>query len=465
MKKICVAILSFTLMTGELSAQLKTEPTVVASAEGATKDEATKMALRSVIEQAFGVYVASNTSLLNDEVVQNEVATISNGNIKEYKVLSSDFINGRYYVTLQATVSLKKLFDYSKEQAVKKGMTVRINGEILNNDFQLARLNYELNKKAERLAINNMIKQLEELTKSVPLLDYEMELTEPRKITYTPTFSGSQYYIDIAGYDGRLALGKPYLSGAELLKELKKYENYWGISGKLTPKFNDNTVRFFDIFISTMEAVAVGQGECQEAKKYNFDLYYTPCHFGGGYENKGFSYVLRNPVEIYKYVLYGLDLLFVQRVNISDDKSNFTSALVVPRIRWDDPYKGSQYVNYVFPYGYKNAPTFGLYLGRPDVLYIGERITKRNKIKFSYKIGDRIAIGDGSNYAPQDEFRICIPQDEIGNYNSFSINYKYPTQNELDMYNSICGKLYSIGISGHEYDYYDEIVRRKFLKL
>ena len=45
--------------------------TLVVSGEGATKEQATHVALRSAIEQAYGVFVSANTEILNDELVKD----------------------------------------------------------------------------------------------------------------------------------------------------------------------------------------------------------------------------------------------------------------------------------------------------------------------------------------------------------------------------------------------------------
>ena len=64
------------------------EVTLVVTGEGATKEEATNNVLRSAVEQAFGVFVSANTTILNDEIVRDEIATITSGNIKSFKELA-----------------------------------------------------------------------------------------------------------------------------------------------------------------------------------------------------------------------------------------------------------------------------------------------------------------------------------------------------------------------------------------
>lgn len=75
---------------------------------GETKDEATKIALRSAIEQAFGVFVSSNTQLLNDSLISDEIATISSGNIKHYEYISEQKYENGYSVSLKATEAVSK---------------------------------------------------------------------------------------------------------------------------------------------------------------------------------------------------------------------------------------------------------------------------------------------------------------------------------------------------------------------
>ena len=97
------------------------EVTLTVSSDGVSKDEATKLALRSAIEQAYGAFISSNTTILNEEIVKDEVVTIASGNIKSYEEISCEKMpNGKIFVVLKATVSLSKLANY----AISKGEKV-----------------------------------------------------------------------------------------------------------------------------------------------------------------------------------------------------------------------------------------------------------------------------------------------------------------------------------------------------
>ncbi|MFR3187689.1 MAG: hypothetical protein ACLTOV_06745 [Phocaeicola sp.] len=127
--------------------------TLIVSADAKTKDEATKIALRSAIEQAYGTFVSTNTTILNDELAKDEIVTISSGNIKEYKEIASEQMpNGNMYVTLQATVSISKLVSYAQS----KGAETEFAGSTFGMNMKMK----ELNKKNEEIALKNWVEQV-----------------------------------------------------------------------------------------------------------------------------------------------------------------------------------------------------------------------------------------------------------------------------------------------------------------
>lgn len=142
---------------------------LVVSADGPTKTQAIDNALRSAIEQTYGTFVSANTQILNDELVKDEIATVSSGNIQKYKeVAVVNLPNGNTSVSLNVTVSLKKLVKYAQS----KGAECEFAGATFGANARL----YEFNKRNEQLAIQNMIKQLDALR---PIYDYDIEVSEP----------------------------------------------------------------------------------------------------------------------------------------------------------------------------------------------------------------------------------------------------------------------------------------------
>ena len=64
-------IISLLCVINPLRAQDK-EVELVVNGDGPTKELATRNALRSAIEQAYGTFVSASTEILNDELVKDE---------------------------------------------------------------------------------------------------------------------------------------------------------------------------------------------------------------------------------------------------------------------------------------------------------------------------------------------------------------------------------------------------------
>lgn len=148
----------------------KDDAVLVVFGEGSTKDDATKVALRSAIEQAFGTFVSSNTAILNDNLVKDDIITVSSGNIKNFKYLSENQKDGKWYVTLQTIVSIGKLTSYVQQ----KGGTTELAGATFAMDVKMKKL-YKQN---EETALKHL---MDELKIIVPqMFDYSIEASSPR---------------------------------------------------------------------------------------------------------------------------------------------------------------------------------------------------------------------------------------------------------------------------------------------
>lgn len=147
---------------------------LVVAGEGPTKDEATKAALRGAIEQAFGTFVSSNTKILNDELVKDEIVTVSSGNIKNYTILSDCELDGTWSVTIQTTVSVGKLIKYVQS----KGAEAELAGATFAMNVKMK----ELYKYNQYTALVNLRKQLKPLISTS--FDFELNISEPTGGTY-----------------------------------------------------------------------------------------------------------------------------------------------------------------------------------------------------------------------------------------------------------------------------------------
>lgn len=132
--------------------------TLTVSAQGQTISEAKQNALRDAIEQAFGTFISSNTEILNDELVKDEIVSVSNGNIQDYEVISEvQLPNGYYATTLKARVSVTKLTSFVES----KGVSVEFKGGVFASNILIQ----ELHKKNELKAINSIVPVLKEISR------------------------------------------------------------------------------------------------------------------------------------------------------------------------------------------------------------------------------------------------------------------------------------------------------------
>lgn len=149
--------------------------TLVVSGQGATQDEAKQIALRSAIEQAFGTFVSSRTEILNDELVKDQIVSVSNGNIQKFEVLSSLYLKEQklHLVTLNATVSLDKLTSFVQSKGYND-ISFDGGGFTMNLKIQ------KLNASSEIVAIQNLIEQ--GLALSGEFFDRELQVGSPSLI-------------------------------------------------------------------------------------------------------------------------------------------------------------------------------------------------------------------------------------------------------------------------------------------
>lgn len=172
MKRIFKILFLLLAATTELNCYAgdKDEITLTVTSDGATKDEAIKNALRTAIEQAYGAFVSANTTILNDELVKDEIVTVSNGSIKEYKEIASAQIeNGTCSVTLSATVSLPNLITYAKNHGSEC--------EFAGNTFGMEMKLFNLQKENEIKAIYNLIPTVKNLCRTS--MYWTMKVDEP----------------------------------------------------------------------------------------------------------------------------------------------------------------------------------------------------------------------------------------------------------------------------------------------
>ena len=108
------------------------EKKVIADGYGATPEEALEKALQNAVEQAAGSYVSSMTEIENDEIVKDEVLSLSHGFIKEHRKLSESKFEDEYKVVVAAIIVEKQMI----ERLEASGIKVNYNASGLVSDLK-----------------------------------------------------------------------------------------------------------------------------------------------------------------------------------------------------------------------------------------------------------------------------------------------------------------------------------------
>ena len=155
---------------------------------GETKEEAVQNALLSALKQSFGVFISSNTEIINDVLTKDKISELSSGNILEYNILS-ETQNGNYYNTLVSSkISMNTLASYTKNKVDSN----EISGDVFVSNFLIK----ELNKENELQSIKDLIEYSKKVLPTT--LDFYINSGEP----ITVTDEQFDDYIDTHNYIG-----------------------------------------------------------------------------------------------------------------------------------------------------------------------------------------------------------------------------------------------------------------------
>lgn len=248
---MCALILLMSIPFIEIEAQPTSIPMqkvndiqLVATGDGDGKEQAIQVALRSAIEQAFGTFVSSNTQILNNELVKDELTAVSSGNIRDYKILSEYENNGKYFVSLQAVVSINKLAEFAKS----KGNAAELAGNV-----------FLQNKRMKALQISNAQKAVENVKIQMKAMlpfcfDYAIEVSEPKTVRFVDKKTGiTQEYakmyevpikVIISANKNINSFNDTYLS---TLKSLRAYESHFSFRQGLFYDMLDQMILGFKI--------------------------------------------------------------------------------------------------------------------------------------------------------------------------------------------------------------------------
>jgi hypothetical protein len=255
MKKLILLLI--TLFTLNVKSQDDKEVTLTTLGTGASKEDAKNNALRSAIEQAFGTFVSSNTSVVNDELIKDEIINVSNGNIKKYTIISENMLpNNTWVVSLNATVSAGNLTKFCES----KGIKVDFKGALFAANIKIM----ELNKNNEIKTIDNLFKICCEIIPK--LYNYSLKISEPKKV--------NDYAVsDINIYAG----------------------------------FNDNIKILSDLVFSTFCGVSINSNELNNYKNVNVEYFPFLLLAYDRNQNNQFKYSKYENVFIGRKITYELD--------------------------------------------------------------------------------------------------------------------------------------------------------------
>ncbi len=216
--------------------------------EGKTKDEAKYNALRNALEQAFGTFISSNSTLLNDELTKDEIVSVSSGNIQGFKIISETLLpNGNYSSIVEATVSIGNFTKFCES----KGITVEFKGGLFAANIKLQ----ELNKKNEEA----VMKDLYTISNSIirkGLFDFSIITDEPKQISGGPDY------------------GK------------------WDVKLNISSKANKNLNSIFQIITTTLSSISLNENEVLDYENKNISVFKLK------WENDIYNFRSIAPVEL-----------------------------------------------------------------------------------------------------------------------------------------------------------------------
>lgn len=250
-----IAFLASCLLFAATSyAQTSDLVTLTVSADGPTKTDAVKNALRSAIEQTYGAFVSANTSILNDNLVKDEIVTISTGNINSYEELSSmSMPDGRWFVSLRARVSISKLVSYAQS----KGAETEFAGAAFGMNMKMK----ELNKQSEIKILDNLLLQVKALMPYA--FDTKLQVGQVRNA------------------DPSMVLDKINEDDELYNMIVSKTKDAYSIDMTIFSLPNKNTGQLIDLILNTFESLSLPQFEASEIEALNMDLYTTTVHLNG----------------------------------------------------------------------------------------------------------------------------------------------------------------------------------------
>lgn len=171
MKKNIAILLYFIVFLCNIQAQEAKTVHLITYGIAETEEEATKSALRSALEQTFGTFVSANTQIINDELIKDDIVSLSTGNIESYKKISiTRSQDGKVEVTIDAIISVGRLVKYAQS----KGISTELDGASFTYNMKMRKLN----KENELAMLRHLYDKMIRISK-LHLFDFNLNVHEP----------------------------------------------------------------------------------------------------------------------------------------------------------------------------------------------------------------------------------------------------------------------------------------------
>lgn len=122
------------LLLSSILCAANVEEEVIATGYGMDKKQALDNAFMDAVKQSVGVVIDSQTMLENDEIIQDQILTASNGFVTKYDIVKESANNGLYQVTIKATVKNQTIQEKVKSLNIATHK-VSIDGNALKNQI------------------------------------------------------------------------------------------------------------------------------------------------------------------------------------------------------------------------------------------------------------------------------------------------------------------------------------------
>lgn len=207
---------------------------------GNTAELAVKNALRSALEQVNGAFISSRTEVFNQLITSDEIVSISNGAIVEYKVLKKTEVNNMFCVTIEAIVSASELVNYMSKNT---SSSVSLKGDVFVSNVA----QQKMNQKAEERALTNIF----DVYKKIYLNSFDVKLTVDAPVSC----SQDSYFAN----------------SLRPTKGVKISASFFEINAHLTFVVNKNMKQAVSFLNENLKAISISESEALNFKNLTGD--------------------------------------------------------------------------------------------------------------------------------------------------------------------------------------------------